>query len=343
MYYALFLLSLVIYVLILRKDVITNKALLVLFAPLFAFVAFKGTIGTDFDNYTVLIKNIMSGEYVAYKPEPFFIAVVKLLSFFTANINYIVNLVGLLIVSLFFVGLSQTSEKIRPFLLAILFPYFIFDFSTNVLRFGVGAGLYLLAMALYERNKIKTAHVVLALSLSAHLSMLILLGYFAVFYFKKKYLKIHAALFVVFSAYYISRFLNRYNVYSPRLESEMNLAFAGVSVVLLFFLLLLFFYKSNLRKLAIVMLVGSIALSSVGSISIALVRLNHLILFGAILLFALKDKDLEKRSKMFLIGFFTICSLLKINNIYFQQTDHKSAYLPWEFVWNYSESSAPTK
>lgn len=340
MYYALFLLSLVIYILIVRKDVVTNKALLLIFAPLLAFVTVKGSIGTDFDNYTVLINNIMSGEYVAYKPEPFFIFVVKLFSLFTTNPNYIVNLVSLLVVGLFFIGLSQTSEKQRPFLLSILFPYFIFDFSTNVLRFGVGAGLYLLAMALYDRNKAKPALVVLALSLSAHLSMLILLVYFTVFYFKKQYLKIHAALFVVFSAYYMSRFLNRYNVYSPRPEIEMNLAFAGVSVVVLFFLLVLFFYKTHLRKLAILMLVGSIALSSVGSISIALVRLNHLILFGAILLFAMKDRDLEKRSKMFLIGLFSVCCLLKINNIYFQKTDQKSAYLPWEFVWEYKPVSA---
>lgn len=333
MYYALFLLSLIIYILILYRNVTTDKALLAIFAPLFVFVAVKGSIGSDFQNYTILINNIMTGEYVAYKPEPFFIAIVKLFSLFTKNIHYIINLVSLLVVGLFFLALSQTSEKLRPFLLSIFFPYFIFDFATNVLRFGIGASLYLLFIALYEKNKMKLAHLILALSLSAHLSVLILLGYFQIFYFKKKYLKTHAFLFIVFSAYYISRFLNRYNIYVPRVDSELSLAFAGVSVVLLFCLLVLFFYRSQIRNLVILMLVGSIILSSVGSVSIALIRLNHLILFGSVLLFALKDQELQRRSKIFLFCLFGICCLLKINNIYFQQTDNKAAYLPWNFVW----------
>jgi hypothetical protein len=334
--------------------------LVVLFALIsLCLVCFRGMVGTDTANYLAIFSSIKNnGGYPGL--EFGFVTLIKSLFFITSSGMAIMAIIAMIISYLLFVS-SRASYRASLVLVLCVIPVFYLQMTMNGVRFGLAFALAMLAFKLIYEDRLKLAMIITCLSVSMHLSALMLFVVGAVLAENKKELSrwlmilafaLAAAGIVIFfknslltaNEFPITGSLPITKILPPADKWDLYLNFkspswySGLSILSMSLLALyvikpqsnnLVLPKTRQFSLLLVLVILSFALAK---LSYAGLRIQGTMLFAIFLIMQFKPSFeglIKSKKQLFLIGCLGI--LFFLNNAIQTKGVGESPFLPYSF------------
>ena len=302
--------------------------------PAFIVASFRGNVGTDTHQYLIIINDIINKykDFTDIDTEVLFFYLTKILSIFTENEKIILSIITVLYCTLYFIAFSKNKENILISIFFI-FPLFFYDSSMNGIRYGISFAFAKIAFDAMNDDKIKKCFFLLALSISFHLSGLILFASLSIKKLNAKLL-ITISLLLIFILYaskeYLIFKLSAYSSYSSPNP------YSGISLLIISTLLLLhtlIFYRNELF-IAFFCFSMTLIFFAISIYSYAGLRFIYLLIY-CFFIFQIEFLRLKNRISilnylsMFLISI--ICFLIKLRH-FILYTDGDTPFLPYNFL-----------
>ena len=326
-------------------------------SPFIILMSLRGAVGTDIFNYISIIKHILMGNYL-WTYEPGFFLYIKLVSYFTKDPLLLCIATGITTTTILLYSV-KTSYQAQFVLLACIIPIFYLEMTMNTIRSGLSFSLAMLATSLFYRNRVKISLVIGLISLSIHLSSLIIFLLTLISVDIKNINKKISAIFIalVFISTIIAillslqnmqlnlanhrleniiqfitdKFHSYSNVKSPNIYSGLPILGITLSVVYLIH------KEESLCKESITKLTFNLATISVLSFLVAKfsyagLRLQSAILFGLLINLQFNASFdqivLKNKKSLMLIGAAGL--LLFLKDIALQNGEGSTPFIPWK-------------
>lgn len=311
---------------------------------LIALVSFRGNVGTDTPYYVSgidLIRNRGADSIQIF--EPGFQIFLSFLSYFPLSPWAILGLIAFASSSILFFGWSRIEPPLSIF--SVIVCYFFYDMTMNGVRYGLSFALVVLASSFLVRRQQRLFFLIGSIAVSIQISSILLaaLVYFCV------ERKLRSLIYVFLGAsillfFFYDRLVEKSGFYesqySPSILSGL-VPLAGTSLVLLIW------YFENLRQTLVnrfrgwffsLIFVAAVLCFIVSQYSYAGLRLQQLILFGALLSFAciryLRSGARYVRYDWGLYGIAFLLGLARLRSLTEIVPGAPANFLPYVFFWN---------
>lgn len=308
--------------------------------PISIMVAIKGGVGTDNINYQLLVQTIADRNLLNYSFEPLFLLLVKALLLLSSNPLVIINIIGLIIILINLIAISNT-KKIDLMLFQFTYlPFFLLELSFNTIRFGLATSIFLLGISFYCENKLKLSVLFLFLSTLIHMNTIILIVLTCYFIFDARYYKYLTLLIVLAILISTPNIINKTNFYALN-TTYSSATYLGISNFI--FILLITVYRLLRRrqflKIDFYYLIFSMLLVLASSYSQIFLRLNQILAFSCLCVACFKSETYFKINKanfVYTASASLVLIFLKIGSLS-KPVPTKTPYTPFTYIWTTNE------
>lgn len=313
--------------------------LLLGFFPMAIVALFRGNVGIDTAVYIQEIQKIVSvGEYT-HTFEPFFEALILLLSFIFESPRAILATLGLF--TTLFLMCGKINKYQSPFIFcAFLIPAYYFDMVMNGVRYGLSFSIVYFALT-YLRDRRDLKFVIWVLVAGLVQSSGGLLGVILYVIYSRRW-----NVLMVCSALFLLVFLMSYKYFLAKLESYSALyttsLFSGASTLVVTSAALAIWMldpgtRKNTFPGCLILLGLSVLMFGLAQYSYAGLRFLQLINFAVILFFIVSMSagrvHLSRITKISLIGVAILGFAFKMKNFADSAGEGASPFVPYMFFW----------
>ncbi|AUZ45523.1 hypothetical protein BOP93_07880 [Pseudomonas orientalis] len=307
--------------------------------PMAMLALLRGDVGIDTAVYIQEIQKIISvGEYT-HTFEPFFEALILLLSFFFDSPRAILATLGLF--TTLFLICGKIDKYRSPFIFcAFLIPAYYFDMVMNGVRYGLSFSIVYFALPyLRDRKDLKFILWVLVAGLVQSSGGLLGIILYVLYSRRWKVLIACSALFslvlLVTYKYFLAKLESYSGLYTTSLFSGASTLV--VTAVSLFIWMLDPGTRKNTLPACLILLSLAVLMFGLAQYSYAGLRFLQLINFAVILFFIVSMSagrvTLSKITKISLIGVAILAFVLKMKNFADSAGDGASPFVPYLFFW----------